>query len=143
MSDPVTEAKAAFDRWHDAFNARDSAAMVAEMNFPHVRLTAANRFHEWPAAEDFAASQDTLTPNLRAEGWHHTVNVSIDPVQVGADKVHFALRESRRDESDTEYEGFDTFWIFTNIDGHWGLQFRSSFLSTPGQGLAPDGTTAI
>lgn len=143
MSDPVTEAKAAFDRWHDAFNARDSAAMVAEMNFPHVRLTAANRFMEWATAEEFAASQDALTTNLTAEGWHHTVNVAIDAIQVGPDKVHFALRESRRNEHDTEYEGFDTFWIFTQNDGHWGLQFRSSFLSTPGQGLGPDGSTAI
>ena len=78
MNDPVTEAQAAFDRWHDAFNARDSAAMVAEMNFPHVRLTAANRFMEWMTADEFAASQDALTANLKAEGWHHTVNVSIE-----------------------------------------------------------------
>ena len=143
MSDPVSEAKAAFERWHEAFNARDSAAMVAEMNFPHVRLTAANRFHEWTTAEEFAASQDALTPNLKAEGWHHTVNLSIDAIQAGPDKVHFALRESRRDDQDREYEGFDTFWIFTNVDGHWGLQFRSSFLSTPGQGLSRDGSAAI
>ncbi len=143
MSDPVAEAQATFDRWHEAFNARDSAAMVAEMNFPHVRLTAANRFMEWATAEEFAASQDTLTPNLRAEGWHHTVNVSIEAIQAGPEKVHFALRESRRREDDTEYEGFDTFWIFTKIDGRWGLQFRSSFLSTPGQGLGPDGSKAI
>jgi len=143
MSDPVAEATAAFERWHDAFNARDSAAQVAEMHFPHLRLTAANRFMEWATPAEFAASQDALTPNLRAEGWHHTVNVSIDAIQVGSNKVHFALRESRRHEDDSEYEGFDTFWIFTKIDDRWGLQFRSSFLSTPGQGLAPDGSTAI
>jgi len=143
MANSASEAIAAFNRWHEAFNARDSAAMVAEMNFPHVRLTAANRFMEWATADEFAASQDALTVNLKAEGWHHTVNVSINEVQAGPDKVHFALRESRRDESDAEYEGFDTFWIFTNADGRWGLQFRSSFLSTPGQGLGPDGATAI
>ena len=40
MSDEaVREATATFERWHEAFNARDAAGMVAEMHFPHVRLT--------------------------------------------------------------------------------------------------------
>jgi hypothetical protein len=135
MSDAVDGATAAFERWHEAFNARDSAGQVAEMQFPHVRLTALNQFMRWETAEEFQASQDELTARLRAEDWDHTENLSIEVVQEGAEKVHFALRESRVKGDGTEYNGFDTLWIFTKIDGRWGLQFRSSFLAGSAQGV--------
>jgi hypothetical protein len=132
----VREAQATFERWHEGFNSRDAAAQVAEMHFPHVRLTGANRFMQWDTAEDFMASQDELTARLQAEEWDRTVNESITPVQVGADKVHFALHESRRKADGSEYNGFNTLWIFTKIDERWGLQFRSSFLSGAAQGFS-------
>ncbi len=134
MSDAVDGAKAALLRWHAAFNARDSAAQVAEMHFPHVRLTALNTFMEWKTPEDFKASQDELTARLKAESWDHTENTSMEVVHEGEEKVHFALRESRVTADGAEYNGFDTFWIFTKIDGRWGLQFRSSFLAGAAQG---------
>ena len=42
--------------------------------------------------------------------------------------MHFAIRMSRRRQNGSEYRGFDTLWIFTLIDGRWGVQFRSSYL---------------
>ncbi|MDA0352886.1 MAG: hypothetical protein O3A10_11830 [Chloroflexi bacterium] len=138
MTDPVSEARATLDRWNAAFNARDVAAQTAEMHFPHVRLTAANGFMQWATAEDFEASQAELTARLQAEGWDHTSALSVEPVQVGPDKVHFALRQSRQHADGSEYNGFDTFWIFTKIEGRWGLQFRSSFLAGSAQGFTND-----
>jgi hypothetical protein len=70
-----------------------------------------------------------VTQRLKDEGWHHTSSLSIDPVQVGDDKVHLAIRQSRQHADGTEYNGFDTLWIFTKLDGRWGVQFRSSFLT--------------
>jgi hypothetical protein len=127
MSDPGSEAIAAFHRWNDAFNARDVETQVSHMHFPHVRL-AENRFRTWNTGDDFRAGEDNLTERLNAEGWHHTDSLSVDVVQAGEDKVHLAIRQSRRRADGVEYKPFDTLWIFTKIDGRWGVQFRSSFL---------------
>ena len=39
-----------------------------------------------------------------------------------------ALVMARRDKDGTVYNRFDTFWVATLEDGHWGIRFRSSFL---------------
>jgi hypothetical protein len=39
MSNPADEAIETFKRWALAFNARDADTMVAEMHFPHLRLS--------------------------------------------------------------------------------------------------------
>ena len=134
MSDPASEAIAAFHRWNDAFNARDTETQVAHMHFPHVRL-AGNAFQRWESADEFRAGQDALTARLKAENWHHTDTLSVEAVQADQDKVHLVIRQSRRDADNVEYNGFDTLWIFTNIDGNWGVQFRSSFLASAASGL--------
>ncbi len=39
MMNPVDEAIGAHTRWGEAFIARDVDGMVAEMHFPHIRLS--------------------------------------------------------------------------------------------------------
>ena len=134
MSDSVEQAMASFHRWNAAFNARDRDAMVAEMHFPHRRLSGQNEFQVWETADDFwASSGDSLTERLKAEGWDHTATTSIEAAQSGDDKVHLAIHQSRQHADGTEYNGFLTLWIFTYIDGRWGVQFRSSFLAGAAQ----------
>jgi len=128
MKNSAKEAIASFRRWSAAFNARDTEAQLAEMHFPHLRL-AKNRFQWWETTGDFKATQDEVTKRLEEEEWHHTASLSINPVQVGVDKVHLAIRQSRQHEDGTEYNGFDTLWIFTKLKDRWGVQFRSSFLT--------------
>ena len=128
MNGSAKEAVASFRRWMGAFNARDTEAQLAEMHFPHLRL-AQNRFQRWKTIDDFRVTQEMVTRRLNEEGWHHTASLSINPVQVGVDKVHLVIRQSRQREDGTEYNGFDTLWIFTKLNGRWGVQFRSSFLT--------------
>lgn len=128
MGDSAKEAVASFRRWSAAFNARDTEAQLAEMHFPHLRL-AENGFQWWETAAEFSVVQEEVTRRLEEEEWHHTATLSIDPVQTGEDKVHLAIRQSRRHKDGTEYNGFDTLWIFTRLNGRWGVQFRSSFLT--------------
>ena len=122
------EAMEAFKRWAAAFNGRDAGGMIAEMHFPHLRL-AGNKFQVWETAEDFRAPQDEMTKQLRDEGWHVTITRSVEAVQASPEKVHLVIRQSRQRVDGTEYNGFDTLWVFTKIDGRWGVQFRSSFLA--------------
>ena len=134
MSDSVDQAKASFERWNAAFNARDMDGMVAEMHFPHRRLSGENEFQVWETADDFRATRgENMTASLNAQGWDHTATTSIEAVQSGEDKVHLAIQQSRRRADGTEYNAFPTLWIFTRIDRRWGVQFRSSFLSEPVQ----------
>ena len=132
MTDSAEQAKAAFQRWNDAFNARDTDAMLAEMHFPHRRLSGQNQFEVWQTADDFRTTRgQNMTESLAAQGWDHTATTSIEAVQAGPDKVHLTINQSRRHADGTEYNAFPTLWIFTRIDGRWGAQFRSSFLSEP------------
>ena len=128
MKGSAKEAVASFRRWMVAFNARDTEAQLAEMHFPHLRL-AQNRFQRWKTIDNFRATQEMVTRRLNEEGRHHTASLSINPIQVGVDKVHLVIRQSRQREDGTEYNGFDTLWIFTRLNGRWGVQFRSSFLT--------------
>jgi len=55
----------------------------------------------------------------------------MDVVQQGPDKAHCALVNHRCRADGAAYLEFDTFWIVTNQDGHWGVKFRSSYLGSP------------
>ncbi len=135
MGNSAQEAIESFRRWSVAFNARDTEGQIKEMHFPHIRLSQ-NRFQLWETADEFRVVQEKISKLLKEEGWHHTASHSINPIQIGDNKVHLAIRQSRQHEDGTEYNGFDTFWIFTKINGRWGVQFRSSFLkNTKATGL--------
>ena len=131
MSDSIEEAKASLQRWFTAFNARDVEGMIADTHFPHRRLSGENDFQVWETADDFRANSETSLAARNAQGWGYNVTNSIVAVQSGADKVNLAFNQARCRADGTEYHAFPTLWIFTRIDGHWGVQFRSSFLSGP------------
>ena len=131
MSDSIEQAKASFERWVAAFNARDTEGMIANMHFPHQRLSGENKFQVWETADDFRADDVLRTAARNAQGWGYNVANSIEAVQSGADKVHLAINYSRRRADGTVYYTFSSLWIFTRIDELWGVQFRSSFLSGP------------
>jgi len=111
----------------DAFNAQDHEMLAASLNYPHLRL-ANGRFLEVESAAEYARLSDSLESRLRAEGWDHTVIRSISVVHSGEQKEHIALTIDRCDATGHVYNSFDTLWIATLVDDHWGIQFRSSFL---------------
>ena len=111
----------------DTFNAQDHTEHAKALNYPHIRL-ANGEFRVIQSAEEFAKSCATNEPRLRAEGWHHTTVKSLEIVHDSDDKVHIAITNDRCRADGTVYNSFDTFWIATCVDGHWGIQFRSSYL---------------
>lgn len=117
--------KAAVRAYIDAFNKLDSAAMADAFNFPHIRL-ASGKFAVFESRNDFVRRFDANKSALRAEGWHHTVIESLEVVHAVPDKVHLAITYARCQADDTVYDRFNSLWIATLQDGHWGIQFRSS-----------------
>ena len=114
----------------DAFNEQDHDALANTLNFPHVRL-ANGRFVTIEDSTTFVNRSKKNKPLLEAEGWDHTVLKDVQVVHSGADKVHLALSIDRCHADGTVYNHFETLWIATCEDGHWGIQFRSSYLITP------------
>lgn len=118
---------AAMQGFIDAFNAQNHEALADTLNYPHIRL-ANGVFTEIPTREAFIERSRAGKARLTAEGWARTTVAKVVAVHAGSDKVHLAITNERRHADDTVYKRFDTFWIATCVDGHWGIQFRSSYL---------------
>lgn len=118
---------AAAERFIKAFNARRHEVLADALNYPHVRL-ANGAFTTIANREAFLEGSRRGVARLEAEGWHHSLVETIEAVHVGADKVHLAMTVARCHADGTTYNRFDTLWIATCVEGHWGIQFRSSFL---------------
>ena len=113
--------------FNDTFNSQDNVAQADTLNYPHVRLWD-GKFTTFHSADDFFKRCKVIKKGLDAEKWHHTTNSAIAVIHSGDDKVHLTLQQDRCHENGEVYQRFDTLWIVTLLDGHWGVQFRSSFL---------------
>ena len=107
-----------------SFNARDPTAWAATLNYPHVRF-AGNQVKVYDTAADFA--RDMKDYPKRLAPWDHSRWESMQVIQSGADKVHFAVIFVRYDANGKEFGKFPSLYIVTLKNGHWGVQARSSF----------------
>ncbi len=124
---PASDAKAlqALDEFMEAFNARDPKAWAATLNYPHVRI-AGDAVRVWETEQEYA---DYMDFDAFAErfGWDHSAWDSRKIVQSSDGKVHVAVQFSRYDAGDKKIATYESFYIVTDKDGHWGTQGRSSF----------------
>ena len=128
MTKELKEAKESYKRWLQGFNSRDRDAMVAELHFPHLRLSGSNQIQVWDTAANINANFDEQTQKLKEEGWVRTDSNFIEAIQKGPDKVHLTMIQSRVHSDGREYNRFETLWIFIRVNDRWGVKFRSSFL---------------
>ena len=122
MADP--DALAPIRAFTEAMNARDLEAMRASLHYPHFRLAdgqmqvtelASDLPPPWEAHKDLG--RGTL------DSW--TV------LHAGADKVPFSIHVTRYNVDDEPYSDFDSLWVVTREDDHWGVKLRSSFAPSP------------
>ena len=112
----------------EAFNAQDHERLAASLNYPHARL-AGGKIIMIDSAEQFVSFSKQREASFKAEGWHHTEVSSLEVIHCTSDKEHISLRIDQYDVDGDAYDSFNTLWVATLIGGHWGIQFRSSFLS--------------
>lgn len=110
----------------DAFNAQDHERLAATLNYPHIRH--AQAFRRIESAAEFVQHSRRGEQALAKEGWDHTVLDRIEAAQVGPGKAHLLMTVCRCRRDGSVYNTFETLWIATQQDGHWGIQFRSSYL---------------
>ncbi len=60
-------------------------------------------------------------------GWAHSAWDYVEPIDAGADKVHFRVRFSRFRADGSKIGSYRSLYIVTRIDGRWAIQARSSW----------------
>jgi len=115
-------AQACLDAFMAAFNARDLAAWEATFNFPSIRLASGGlvmieRGYHTTAMFDSGPLSD----------WDHSAWERRNVVHAGPDKVHFDTRFTRYRADGSVIGGFDSLYVVTCENGHWGVKARSSF----------------
>ena len=119
----VAGAMAALDEFMITFNARDSQLWARSLNYPHVRF-ASGTVTVWETAEEFAETESFN--RLAAIGWDHSHWLSRNVVLVSPAKVHVATKFQRFNEKNESIGTYESLYIVTKVDGHWGTQARSS-----------------
>ena len=118
----IDAAMACLDAFMTAFNARDVESFDATFNFPSVRL-ASNRL---VVIEPGDHKPEMFTRGALAE-WHHSAWERRNIIHAGADKVHIDTRFTRYRADGSVIGGFDSIYVVTCENGHWGIKARSSF----------------
>ncbi|MEO8112973.1 MAG: hypothetical protein ABI655_01235 [Phenylobacterium sp.] len=118
----IAAAQAVLDAFMAAFNARDIKAWDDTFNFPSVRL-ASNRMVILHADSH---TPETFTSGALAE-WDHSAWERRAVIHAGPDKVHIDTRFTRYRKDGSVIGGFDSIYVITCEDGHWGVKARSSY----------------
>lgn len=125
MSD-FAQSKAAalklLDDFMTAFNARDVEAFEATFNFPSIRLASGKLV----MLNKGDMTAERFTTGALAE-WDHSAWERREIIHAGADKVHVDTRFTRYRRDGSVIGGFDSVYVITRENGHWGVKIRSSF----------------
>lgn len=124
MAQDTEAAERALDDFMTAFNARDTAGVNEAFNFPHVRL-ASGTVTVFEKRGDFTF--DAFDARAETQGWHHTEWDYRNAIQAGPEKVHFDVQFTRYRADGSAIGSYKSLWIVTKLDGHWGVQARSSY----------------
>ena len=119
----IASAMAAMDDFMLAFNARDPEAWAASLNYPHVRF-ASGTVTIWESAEDFAKTRAFET--LPRQGWDHSHWLTLEVTLAAPGKVHISTVFQRFNIDNEVIATYQSLYIITLVDGHWGTQSRSS-----------------
>jgi len=124
----VAGAMQCLDDFMAAWNAHDVKAYEAAMNFPHVRLNGRNVLHvskKGEMTQEQFESMQRDAPALR--GWDHSGWAKREVVAASANKVHIQTRFVRYRADGSVLNSFDSLYVVTREDGHWGVRMRSSY----------------
>ena len=122
-SDSINKAMQVLDTFMYSFNARDMNSWSETLNYPHVRI-AGGKVTVWDTKEEYSATN--VFNRLTATGWDHSAWVSRDVVLVSKNKVHISTVFQRYDKDNNPMKKYQSLYVVTNDEGHWGVQARSS-----------------
>lgn len=115
-------AMACLDAFMAAFNGRDMTAFEQTFNFPSIRL-ASNTMRIINKGDQTQATFD----HVSLKDWDHSAWEKREIIHSGPDKVHINTRFTRYRKDGSIIGGFDSIYVVTCEEGHWGVKARSSF----------------
>ena len=118
----VAAAQKVLDDFMVAFNARDIEAFEMTFNFPSVRLASQGLV----ILKLGDMKRERFTTGALAE-WDHSKWERREVIHAGPDKVHIDTRFTRYRKDGSVIGGFDSIYVITREQGHWGVKIRSSF----------------
>ncbi|MGN6147472.1 MAG: hypothetical protein ACTHPD_02930 [Rhizomicrobium sp.] len=110
------------DEFMTAFNARDVDAFEKTFNFPSIRLASGKLV----TLQKGDMTKDRFSQGALAE-WDHSAWERREIIHAGDDKVHVDTRFTRYRKDGSIIGGFDSVYVITKENGHWGVKIRSSF----------------
>lgn len=119
----IENAMKVLDSFMTSFNARNMEEWSETLNYPHVRF-AGSEVTVWDTKEEYSAID--IFERLASTGWHHSAWLSRKVILVSENKVHISTIFQRYDENNNPLKQYQSLYIVTNKDGHWGVQARSS-----------------
>lgn len=119
----IENAMQVLDSFMTSFNARNMEEWSETLNYPHVRF-AGSEVTLWDTEEEYSAID--IFERLASTGWHHSAWLSRKVILVSKNKVHISTIFERYDENNNPLKQYQSLYIVTNKDGHWGVQARSS-----------------
>jgi hypothetical protein len=118
------EAREVVDAFMHAFNTRDAEAFAATLNYPHIRVASGTVTIVKSPEEHgrtYGSRKHLIEPN-----WDHSGLDSFKVIHSFEGKAHVAVQFTRYDESDEPINTYQAIYVVTCVDGHWGIQARSS-----------------
>ena len=119
----VAAALAVLDAFMTAFNDGDIVRWSDTLHYPHVRF-ASKTVTVYPSAAEF--TDRPVFERLRSTGWRRSAWQSRTPTLVSDSKVHLETVFERYNAAGEPIGRYHSLYIVTKINGHWGIQARSS-----------------
>ncbi|MGC3946242.1 MAG: hypothetical protein QM762_17285 [Chryseolinea sp.] len=112
------------DDYMDNFNAHDLAGWEETYHFPHFRLASGKM-----SVLEKAGTRDSAVVfgALHRTGWHHSRWEHRNIIHVSPDKVHVDTQFSRFNSRGQKLGVYESLYILTKENGHWGVKMRSSY----------------
>ena len=111
------------DRYLAGLNARDTEAIRAAFNFPHLRIGAKGNLSRFEKPEDYDFG--LFFRAVTSDAWHHTGWDKTEVVFATEGKVHVAVDFTRYREDGSAIGRYFSLYVVTCQDGHWGIQVGS------------------
>jgi hypothetical protein len=118
----IAAAMTCLDDFMAAFNARDLPAFEKTFNFPSVRLASNKLILMEPGHH-----QPQMFERGPLADWDHSAWERREVIHAGPDKVHIDTRFARYRADGSVIGGFDSIYVVTCENGHWGVKARSSY----------------
>lgn len=119
----ISLAMGTLDEFMLGFNKKDLEAVSVTLNYPHVRFASGNVVI-FKSAKSFIDQK--IYKTLTDSGWDHSRWLSRDVVLSSPDKVHIATAFRRYNKFNEAIGTYESLYIVTQKNGHWGIQARSS-----------------